>query len=52
MNLNKLSRDLYLASRTAGDLNAAQHGRLAQRLVRRAYHRTLIRGLRRLNVWK
>lgn len=46
-----LQRDLYLASRTVGDLNAAKRGTLLRRLVLRSYHRTLIRGLRRARVW-
>lgn len=47
-----LQRALYLASRTAGDVNAAKRGRLADRLAKRAYHRTLISALRKGGVWR
>jgi hypothetical protein len=46
-----VQRDAYLVSRTAGDVNAAQHHRLIKRLVKRQYHRTLINVLRRGRLW-
>lgn len=52
--LRKTQRDLYLAQRTAGDLNALQRGgtpRLARRVLKRAYHRKVISLLRRGGVW-
>lgn len=49
--LRRVSRDAYLISRTAGDLNAAQRGRLGKRVVKRVYHRSLIRLLRKGRVW-
>jgi hypothetical protein len=45
--LSQLQRNLYLASRTAGDLQAVKRGRLGPRLVRRAERRTIWRLLRR-----
>jgi len=38
-----LQRWLYLASRTAGDVNAAKRGTLPKRLVRRTVTRSLLR---------
>lgn len=49
--LRRLQRDAYLISRTAGDLNAAQRGRLGKRLVKRAIHRREIRVLRKIRLW-
>lgn len=46
-----LQRTLYLASRTAGDVRAAQRRRLLQRVVKRAIHRREIGLLRRLRLW-
>jgi hypothetical protein len=46
-----LQRDAYLVSRTLGDINAAQRGRLGKRLVRRVVHRKIIGLLRRARVW-
>jgi hypothetical protein len=47
--LRRIERDLYLASRTVGDLNAAQRGPdvLAKRIIRRAVRRNLFRLLGR-----
>lgn len=50
-NLRRLQRDLYLASRATGDVQAARNGRLARRLARRWYHRKLIGLLRRGRIW-
>lgn len=50
--LSRAQRDLYLASRAAGDLNAARRGRLPQRLARRTWHRTLIRALTKGGIWR
>lgn len=47
----KLQRELYLASRTAGDVNALQRGRLGKRLVKRVVHRKMIGLLRRGRLW-
>lgn len=41
-SLRRLQRDLYLASRTVGDLDAAQRGRLGKRLVRRQVTRRVV----------
>lgn len=43
--LRRLERDLYLASRTVGDVNAAQRGPdvLARRVARRVIRRNLFR---------
>lgn len=49
--LNQLQRDAYLLSRAAGDVNAAQRGRLGQRLVKRVIHRRIIGLLRRGRMW-
>jgi hypothetical protein len=49
--LPKVQRDLYLSSRTVGDVNAALNGRLGKRVVRRVYHRKLIGLLRRGRLW-
>lgn len=51
MKLRKVNRDLYLASRAVGDLNAAEKGRLPQRLIKRRYHRAVIRFLRKGRLW-
>lgn len=45
------TRFLYLASRTSGDVKAAEKGRLPHRLVKRVYHRKLIGLLRRGGLW-
>lgn len=47
MNLRRLQRDLWLAQRAVGDVDAAQRGPdvLAKRLVRRAWHRRVLRAL-------
>jgi hypothetical protein len=47
----QLERDLYLASRTVGDVQAAKQGRLVRRVARRQYHRGVIRLLRRARLW-
>lgn len=49
--LNRLQRQLYLASRTVGDVRAAEQGRLPEKLVKRWYHRKLVGVLRRGKVW-
>lgn len=51
MKLNRLQRDLYLASRTVGDVQAAKNGRLPQRLAKRWYHRQFIALLRSIKLW-
>lgn len=38
-------RDVYLAQRTIGDVQAARRGRLARRLIRRRITRRLMRSL-------
>jgi hypothetical protein len=43
MTLNQFRRTLYFTQRTIGDYQAAQSGRLARRLVRRALFRMLFR---------
>ena len=53
-SLRRLQRDLYLAQRTLGDVNAAKRGgapALTRRLVKRAYHRRLIGLLRKGGAW-
>jgi hypothetical protein len=40
-----LQHALYIASRSAGDIVAAQRGRLGRRLVRRAVTRAVMRSL-------
>ena len=49
--LTQAQRDAYLASRYLAAARAAQQGRLPQYLLKRAYHRTLIRQLRKLGLW-
>lgn len=49
--MSKLQRDLYLASRTVGDVEAARRGRLHVRILKRLYHRRLIGLLRRGRLW-
>lgn len=49
--LAQFQRDSYLVSRAAGDLNAAQRGRLPQRLVKRVIHRKIIGLLRKGGLW-
>lgn len=44
-------RNLYLASRTVGDVRALERGQLVRHVVRRSYHRALIRTLRRAGLW-
>lgn len=44
--LEQTRRALYLTQRTIGDVQAAQRGRLARRLVRRSLVRALFRALR------
>lgn len=46
-SLRRAQRDLYLASRAAGDLDALRRGPdvLAKRLVRRAWHRRVYQAL-------
>jgi hypothetical protein len=51
MSTRTVQRDLYLAQRTLGDIDAAQRGRLAQRLFRRVLHRKAISLLRRIGAW-
>jgi len=51
MTIRKAQRDAYLVSRALGDVNAAERGRLPQRLIKRRYHRVVIRQLRRLKLW-
>ncbi len=43
-----LQRSLYLASRLAGDYNAAKRGTLLKRVVRRNVTRTLLRPYNRM----
>lgn len=50
-NTRKLERELYLAQRTMGDVRAAHEGRLVQRVTKRVYHRSLIKGLRKIGLW-
>lgn len=45
--LGRLQRDLYLASRTAGDIEAAKNGRYVQRRIRRVERRKLLGLLRK-----
>lgn len=47
MTLREWSRLLHLASRTAGDVDAANRGRLIRRVARRHVVRTLARRLPR-----
>ncbi len=49
--LARVQRDAYLMSRTAGDVNAAKRGTLGRRLIKRRYHRSVIRVLRRGKLW-
>jgi hypothetical protein len=49
--VGQLERDLYLASRTVGDVEAAKQGHLGRRIVKRQYHRGVIRLLRRGRLW-
>lgn len=51
MNLRKAQRDVYLASRLLGDVNATKRGRLPARLIKRQYHRKVISLLRRSKLW-
>lgn len=53
MNTRKLERDLYLAQRTLGDVRAARRGSdaLAKRLVKRTWHRQVLRVLRKGGMW-
>lgn len=46
-----LSHVAYKVSKAAGDVNAAQRGRLPQRVVKRVIHRKEIGILRRLRLW-
>jgi hypothetical protein len=46
-----LQRNLYLASRLAGDVRAVQRGRLPARYANRYRHRAIIRFLRALGLW-
>jgi hypothetical protein len=39
----RAQRDLYLAQRTMGDIDAAQRGKLGKRLLRRSLTRSLFR---------
>lgn len=43
-----LSRKLYRAGRIAGDIEAAQRGRLIERLSRRALYRVVMKALRKV----
>lgn len=45
-SLEQLRRNLYLAQRTIGDVQALQRGTLPKRLVRRSLVRSLLRGVR------
>jgi hypothetical protein len=54
MKLSKLQKDLYLASRTVGDVNAFQRGgtnALTKRVVKRQIHRTILSFLSRKGMW-
>lgn len=53
MSTRRLQRDLYLAQRALGDIDAARRGpdALAKRLIKRAWHREVVRVLRRGRVW-
>ena len=44
--LTMMRRYLYFSQRTMGDVQAAQRGTLAKRVVRRSITRRLLRGLR------
>lgn len=46
MTLRSLARLLHLASRTAGDVDAARRGRLTKRLLRRQVTSTVLRRAR------
>lgn len=50
-SLNQLQRDLYMASRTVGDVNAAKRGRLPQRVIKRVVHRRILGLLRKGGLW-
>ena len=49
--MRSLQRLLYLLSRTAGDVNAAQNGKLIQHVAKRYVHREEIRLLRKGGLW-
>ena len=49
--VTQAQRDAYLASRYLAAAKAAQQGRLPQYLVKKAYHRQLIRWAKRLGIW-
>lgn len=51
MTTRKIQRDLYLAQRTLGDIDAAKRGQLGKRVARRYYHRALIRFLHGAGIW-
>ncbi|HEX4432822.1 MAG TPA: hypothetical protein VHZ96_26350 [Frankiaceae bacterium] len=53
MTLRSVQRDLYMAQRALGDVQAAKRGPkpLARRLTKRVYHRKLIGLLRRGGIW-
>lgn len=51
MTVRGAQRRTYKASQLLLDVNAARRGRLAQRLVRRAYHRRVVGLLRRGRAW-
>lgn len=51
MSTRKLQRQLYLAQRALGDVDAAKRGSLPKRLVKRAVHRKIIGLLRRGGAW-
>lgn len=48
--LGQIERDLYLASRTVGDVQALKRGRYPQRLARRHERRWIFKTLRSLGL--
>ena len=51
MSTRQMQRQSYLPSRWIGDYRAAKRGRLAERLSRRYYHRSVIRAMRKARLW-
>jgi hypothetical protein len=51
MNSTQLQRVFYLCARSVGDINAARHGRIGERLLYRATYRVLRRALRGRRRW-
>lgn len=50
MMMRNLSRFFYLLSRSIGDANAVKHGRMGQRLARRAERRAVWGWLRKIGL--